>query len=104
MPRLALGGHVNHAFGCEHLENAARMRGKADVSRAIFEEAPNASASRYASAMAASPASLGNMGVIDGRVARKCESDGRVFAFRPFVELGDVGLEVGDRIGVLACE
>ena len=44
------------------------------------------------------------MGVIDGRVARKCESDGRVFAFRPFVELGDVGLEVGDRVGVLACE
>ena len=42
LPRLALGGHVNHAFGCEHLENAARMRGKADMSRAIFEETPNA--------------------------------------------------------------
>ena len=43
LPRLsALRGHVNHAFGCEHFENAARMRGKADMSRAIFEEAPNA--------------------------------------------------------------
>ena len=80
------------------------MRGKADVSCAIFEEASNAQRIEVCERDGASPTGLSDMGVVDGCVAWKRESDGRVFALRPFVELGDVALKVGDRVGVLARE